>query len=168
MTKKEKHVDKKGRTDSVQERDKTEELTELVKRVQADFENYKKRVEKEQKEFITLGKILVIKRLLALLDSFDEAMKDEGNAKAIEPLYKQLLTILSDFGCQCMQVVGDDFDPHIHECVCEEYSEKPKGTILEEIQKGYMVNDFIVRHAKVKVSKGKEGKKEDDNIKEDS
>ncbi len=158
MKKKEKQAEKeKKKPDLLKEKEeKITELTNLVKRVQADFENYKKRVEKEQKEFVTLGKILVIKRLLTLIDSFDEAMKDEESAEIVEPLYKQLLTTLSDFGCSCMNVVGKKFDPYIHECICEEASDKPKGTILDEIQKGYTVNDFIVRHAKVKVSKGKE------------
>ena len=159
VKKKEKHVDEKEK--------KLEELTDLLKRIQADFENYKKRVEKEQKEFVTLGKILVIKRLLGLVDSFDEAMKHKENAGAVEPLYKQLLSILEDFDCTCMNVVGENFDPHIHECVCEESSDKPKGKIVDEIQKGYIVKGFVVRHAKVKVSKGME-EKGDDNIKEDS
>jgi len=161
---------KEKKHDLIKEKEeKIKELTDLVKRVQADFENYKKRVEKEQKDFIDLGKILMIKRLLAFLDSFDEASKDKSKSEIIEPLYKQLKSILGEFGFHDINVVGERFDPYKHECICEEYSEKPKGTILEEIQKGYMINDFIVRHAKVKVSKGKqEEKKGDDNIKKDS
>lgn len=188
MSKKEKKKKQAKTSDKIKEKDdKIEELTDLSKRVQADFENYKKRVDKEQKDYVTIGKILVVKRLLPIMDSFNEALKDKSQAELIKPIYKQLKKVFDDFQLNHMDVVGQKFDPHIHECILEEESEEPRGTIIDEIQRGYKMDDFIVRHAKVKISKGiseakdiasddaqnykssdMEGKKEDDNIKEDS
>lgn len=155
----------KQKDKTAEDPEKIEELTELLQRVQADFENYKKRVEQEQKDFIVLGRVLVIKKLLPFLDSFTEAMNSNG--KVIEPLYKQLQKILDDFNLKSMDVIGEKLDPYVHECIAEEESDKPKGTIIEEIQRGYLVDGFVVRHAKVKVSRG-EATKEDDSVKENS
>lgn len=188
MSKKKKQVKKIKTSGKIKEKDdKIAELTNLAKRTQADFENYKKRVDKEQKDYVTMGKVLVVKRLLPLMDSFNEALKDEAQAELIKPIYKQLKKVFDDFHLEHMEVVGDIFDPHLHECIIEEESEEPKGKIIDEIQRGYKMDDFIVRHAKVKISKGisevkditsddaqnykssdTEDKKEDDNIKEDS
>lgn len=157
---------KKDKEKPVTVEDEIKSLTNMLQRVQADFENYQKRVEKEQKDYIDLGRVLILKKLLPLLDSFEEAVKNNG--PEIEPLYRQFQNILKEFNLEPMPVVGEKFDPHVHECVAEECSNKEKGIILDEIQKGFMIDGFIVRHAKVKISKGKEAVKKDDSVKKDS
>lgn len=187
MSKKEKQEKKSKIFNQIKEKDdKIAELTDVAKRVQADFENYKKRVDKEHKDYVTMGKVLVIKHLLPLMDSFNEALKNDKQAELIKPIYIQLKKVFDDFNLEHMDVIGEQFDPHLHECILEEESDEPKGKIIDEIQRGYKMNDFIVRHAKVKISKnisevkditsddaqnlkGSDREaKEDDNIKEDS
>ncbi len=147
----------------VEKQKKIDELTDTTKRVQAEFENYKKRSEKDQQQYIDMGKIVVLRKILPVLDSFEQ-VKDDPK---IAPLYNQLNSALTNIGVEPIDIENEEFNPHIHECVCEEKSDKAKGMITEEIQKGYKVSEYIIRHSIVKVSGGKkkEEKKEDDNIK---
>ncbi|MBW2970911.1 nucleotide exchange factor GrpE [Candidatus Woesearchaeota archaeon] len=131
---------------------KIEELTKLAKQVQADFENFKKRTERDQQSYIELGKVLVLKRMLPVLDSFEKAMEQD---KAIfGPLYNQLISALESLGLKKMECIGMKFDPHKHNCIAESCGHEKKGDIVEEVTKGYMLNDLIIRHANVRVSKG--------------
>lgn len=139
---------------------KMEELTLLLQRVQADFENYKKRVEKEKQEFSGYLSAVFAGKLLPVIDSFENALKncaDDG----IKLLYSQLMGILSKEGLKRIECIGKAFDPFLHEAMMQAASDKEAGTVLEELQKGFMFGDAVVRHAKVKVAKNETDNKKD-------
>ncbi len=138
-----------------EDKNKVKELTELLKRTQADFINYKNRVEKETKQLMEYSDAAVIKELLPVLDSFEHALKNTEDSekfkKGIELVYAQLMDILKQKGLSPIVSEGQ-FDPYKHEVLLKVKSDKPEGTILEVLQKGYQFKDKIIRHAKVKVA----------------
>src|SRR3989338_3433219 len=132
----------------------------MLQRLQADFENYKKRVEKEKIDSKEIVRIDVIKKMLPLMDSFEQALlahpKIEGETKentslrkGLELLYSQLFSALKAEGVQKMECVGKKFDPFLHEVLMQVESEKPDGIIIQEYQPGYKMKDFVLRHSKV-------------------
>ena len=135
---------------------KIEELTDTLKRLQAEFENFKKRNEKEKAEFAKYACADIIASILPVLDSFEIALKNTGDKdKFIEGMkivYAQLHSILEAEGLRPIKAVNEKFDPYKHEVLMKEQSDKPDDTILEEFQKGYMLNDRVLRHSKVKIS----------------
>jgi len=131
---------------------KLDELTNLLKRVQADFENYKKRVEKEKIEFVKYASADVIRKMLPIIDSFEQAVKN-GADEGTKSLYSQFLDVLFKEGLKKIECAGKLFDPFLHEAMMQAVSDKEEGTILEELQAGFMFNDAVLRHAKVKVAK---------------
>ena len=166
-----KHPDKKDGHESAAKADKLAELTSLLQHVQADFENYKKRTEKEQQNHVLLGKAMMAKRILPVLDTFDHALREhkEGahkdNTDGLKRIHSQLISALEAEGLRPIKAMGEKLDPYRHECLEEECSDHTKGTVLEEIQKGYMLNDFVLRHSLVKVSSGKKAEKREPEIK---
>ena len=131
--------------------------------ITADFQNYKKRVEKERIEWMLLSKISVIKSFLPIIDDLDRAIKsctkEEPNEKEIkwlegfELIYKNLNKIMTDFGVVEIDC-SSQFDPEKHEALIQvENSTFPSGKIVEIFEKGYLLNDKILRHAKVSVAK---------------
>jgi len=135
---------------------KITELTESLQRLQAEFENYKKYVEKSKSEFVKYAKAEIIEKLLPLLDSFEMALKNTADkekfVKGIELIYSQLYSLLEKEGLKKIKAEGK-LDPHYHEVLMKEKSDKEEDTILEELQKGYMLGDKVLRYTKVKVSK---------------
>jgi len=135
---------------------KLSDLTDTLQRLQAEFENYKKYVEKSQVEFRKYAQADIIETLLPILDSFELALKNttdkEKLMKGIELIYSQLYSLLEKQGIKKIEAKGK-FNPHLHEVLLKEESDKEEDTILEELQKGYMLNDKVLRHTKVKVSK---------------
>lgn len=135
---------------------KIEELTELLQRVQADFENYKKQIEKEKAEFVKYVTEKLIVKLLPVLDSFEIALKNtddkEKFVKGVELIFSQLYSTLEQEGLKPIKAVGEHFDPYRHEVLMKEKSEK-EDVILEELQKGYTLNGKVIRHSKVKIGK---------------
>ena len=133
-----------------------EELTDTLKRLQAEFENYKKRVEKEKTEFVKYANADIISCILPVLDSFEIALKNTADrekfAEGIKMIYAQLYSALEAEGLRPISATGEKFDPYRHEVLLKEESDKPEGTILEEFQKGYMINDKVLRFSKVKIS----------------
>ncbi len=147
----EKQKDKQKKAKDKKEQ-QIEELTSTLKQVQADFENYQKRTEKEQEKLCKSASKELIIELLPVLDSFELALKDKQD-KGLEMLYSQLMGILEKKGLKQIEALDKKFDPYLHEALLQESSEKEEGIVLEELQKGYMLNDQIIRHTKVKVSK---------------
>ena len=133
------------------------ELTETLQRLQAEFENYKKRVDNEKTQFIKYSKADIIEKLLPILDSFELALKNQKDQKnflkGIELIFSQLYQTLEHEGLKPIEALGKKFDPYQHEVLLKEKSDKEEDTILEELQKGYFLNDKIIRHSKVKVAK---------------
>jgi len=139
------------------------ELTDDLKRLQAEFDNFKKRTEKEWKERARLANQTLIADLLPILDSFDKAIenaKNNGDAtalrKGLESLHKQLLQTLQREGLREIRADGR-FDPFMHEAVMrEEREDAEDGRILEIFQKGYAIGPKAIRPTKVKVAKRRE------------
>ena len=139
-----------------------EELLDLLKRTQANFENYRKQTEKRIEEIRSMASQNIILQVFPILDNFELAFKaapkNEQNKELLqgmELIYAQLFSILENNGIKIIQTKDQKFDPYQHEALIKEPSEKPENTILEEFQKGYTLNDRVIRHAKVKISSGK-------------
>ena len=150
-----------------EKQEKLDELTDTLQHLQAEFENYKKRAAKESYELIKCANEDLILRILPIIDNFEIALKScrekDGFYKGIEIIYSQLIDTLHSQGLKHIECVGKKFDPYYHEVLLTEESNEPENKILEELQKGYMLNDKVIRHSKVKISKkkGEEAKKEE-------
>lgn len=161
MTKQKKKQEKKTKEKPKQdEREaKIKELTETLQRVQAEFENYKKRSEKDNSEFIKHANTDLIKKFLPVLDDFELALKNcraqDDFYKGIEIIYSHLIDALRSQGLESIKSVGKKFDPYFHEALLTEESDKEENIVLDEMQKGYMLNGKVIRHSKVKVAKKK-------------
>lgn len=142
--------------------EKITELTDDLKRLQADFENYKKRVDRECGERVKAANYRLIANLLPILDSFDKALEDSRNpgkpedvGKGLEGLQRQLIQALEREGLRQIRTDGR-FDPFVHEAMLrEERDDLEDDMILEVYQKGYSVHQKTIRPARVKVSKRK-------------
>lgn len=138
-----------------------QDLTDTLKRLQAEFENYKKRTDAEKTNIISLASKDVILKLLPIIDNFELAFKNTENKeefhKGMEMIYAQLIQMLSEENVKKINTEGK-FDPRFHEALMTEESDKEPNTILEEFQKGYTINETVIRHSKVKVARGKNGK----------
>jgi len=128
----------------------------------AEFDNYRKRTQQEKDEFAQYASGNVIRDLLPVLDSFDQANmsldKEEVNIKDLRDgfslIYKQLSTLLNDLNVKRIETVGKKFDPFYHEAVAQtEESDQEEGTIVQEFRSGYMMKDKVLRHAMVVVAK---------------
>ena len=132
-----------------------EELTDTLQRLQAEFENYKKRVDKERVHFMEYSKAEIIAKLLPILDSFELALQNTKEAdkfaKGMEMIHTQIIDSLQQEGLRKIEVNGK-FDPFKHEVLLKEKSNEDEDTILQELQPGYMLKDKVLRHAKVKVA----------------
>ncbi|MEM3127254.1 MAG: nucleotide exchange factor GrpE, partial [Candidatus Woesearchaeota archaeon] len=161
MTKKKETMEQKGETkiDDLQNyKQQVEELTNLVKRVQADFENYRKRMEAEQDRFKQMAAQHVLKDLLTIVDSLELSLNHVHNhqefQKGIELIKHQLHSLLESYKVKPFQSKGKKFDPKYHEALIAEEAEED-DIVLDEFQKGYLHYDEVLRPAKVKVSKKK-------------
>ena len=137
--------------------DKAKELTEDLQRLQAEFENYKKRVAKEQEAFRNFATANLMNDLLDVLDNFELALKNTDNkeefVKGVELIYAQLFSTLKERGLKEIEAKGKKFDPYLHEALLSEANDGEENIVLEVLQKGFIVNDKVIRHSKVKVSK---------------
>jgi molecular chaperone GrpE len=129
-------------------------------RAQAEFINYKKRIEREQTQLFENASARVIKSFLTVLDDLDRALQnapenDEAAdwAAGIDLIYRKLVTVLDNEGVTAMQVKGEMFDPTLHEAIGQEESaDHESGQIIEEIQKGYLIGERVLRAALVRVA----------------
>lgn len=133
-----------------------EELTDILKRLQAEFENFRKWTDKENVERAKFANAHLIAKFLPLLDTLDAALKsqqqDTPSAKGLQLVHAQLLALLSQEGLAPIDSAGRKFDPHFHEVMLREPSQQEEGTILEEFQKGYVLHGKVLRHSKVKIA----------------
>lgn len=145
-----------------------------LQRLQAEFENYKKRVEKEKVQFRQFAAAEVVKSFLPVLDSFELALKsvnaggsgdNEKVVRGVELLYAQFYSVLEGFGLRPIKAVGERLDPYRHEVLMQEETndEKKDGRVVEEFQKGYLLNDIVLRCSKVKVLRFSAGSGKEDN-----
>lgn len=145
--------------------EKTQELGELKDkylRLQAEFDNFRKRSMKEKLEFMMTAAQDTISVLLPVLDDFDRAKKNAEDENNVEPfsegvmlVYDKLHKTLEQKGLKIMESTGEDFDPELHEAITEipAPNEEMKGKVMDTVEKGYFLKDKIIRHAKVVVGK---------------
>jgi molecular chaperone GrpE len=144
---------------------RAEELTNDLKRMAADFANYRKRNEAERTEFAKFAKSDLISRILDVLDGFDRALatipeelKGTSWVEGMWLLERKLRGILETEGLKPVDSIGAQFDPYQHEAVAHVPSDQPEGTVIAEHQKAYRLHDKLIRPALVTVSSGSEGK----------
>ncbi|MFZ5800092.1 MAG: nucleotide exchange factor GrpE [Candidatus Omnitrophota bacterium] len=147
-----------------EEAQKAQECTDRLLRVQAEYENARKRMEKEKIEFIRYANEGIILSLLGILDDLERSLlaaqeKHEDYAaflKGVEMILANIYELLKKNDVRPIEAEGESFDPHYHEALLQaESDDLPDGTIMEELQKGYMLGERVIRTAKVKVSKRK-------------
>ena len=137
-----------------------EELTDKVKRQMAEFDNFRKRTEKEKSQMFETGAKNIIERILPVVDNFERglaAVPEESKAdpfvEGMEKIYKQMMTVLEEAGVTVIETEGKEFDPNLHNAVMHIDDENfGENIIAEEFQKGYMYRDSVVRHSMVKVA----------------
>ena len=140
--------------------EKIEELEDRVKRQMAEFDNFRKRTEKEKSHMYEVGARDVIEKILPVVDNFErglasvpEDQKSDPVIDGMEKVYRQLMTILTDLGVTPIEAVGEEFDPNYHNAVMHvEDEELGENVVAEEFQKGYMYRDTVIRHSMVKVA----------------
>ena len=148
-----KKKDKKDKKD-----EKIEELTDQVKRQMAEFDNYRKRTEKEKASMYIIGAKDIVEKILPVVDNFERGLataagSEDPFVQGMEKIYKQLLTTLDEVGVKPIEAVGKEFNPDFHNAVMHvEDEEAGENIIVEEFQKGYLYKDFVVRHSMVKVA----------------
>lgn len=142
--------------------EKSPELQDKLLRLQADFDNSRKRLERDKQDFIKFANEGIILELLNVLDDLErtvnlaETGKEDLTAflKGVEMILAHLYEMLKEYGVKPIESEGKIFDPHYHEALMQvEDGNLPEHTVVEELQKGYMLNDRVIRTAKVKVSK---------------
>jgi molecular chaperone GrpE len=147
--------------------EKAAEFADKILRLQADFENTRKRMDRDKQEFVKFANEGIILELLNILDDLErtvnlaETHKDSPEVflKGIEMILAHLYEMLKEYGVKPIEAEGKIFDPHCHEALMQvENKDLPEHTIVEELQKGYKLNDRVIRTAKVKVSKKEEEK----------
>lgn len=137
---------------ALDEKAKLEEKLNQIKYLLADFDNYRKQLEKEKENLINFANEKLISDLLVILDDFERALSQNPNDTGLELLYKKFLKILNDYGLQVVKSLGEKFDPMFHEVLEIQPSDK-NDVVIEEIQKGYLLKSKVLRPAKVKISK---------------
>jgi len=141
-------------------RKQAEENYQRFLRVQADFDNFRRRSLKEREEMAKYASMKLVEQLLPVIDNFDRAISSskttndfDALAKGVEMIFRQLQQILADEGLKPMETVGQPFNPEFHQAVAQvESEEHEEGIVVEELQKGYMLKDKVLRPAMVKVS----------------
>lgn len=157
-TEKKKLFGKKNKKDKKDE--KIDELTDRLTRQMAEFDNFRKRTEKEKSQMYEIGAKDIIEKILPIVDNFERGLasmpEDEKAtpfAEGMEKIYKQLMTTLEGIGVKPIEAVGQEFNPDFHNAVMHvEDEELGENIIAEEFQKGYMYRDSVVRHSMVKVA----------------
>lgn len=150
--KKEKKKDKRD--------EQIEDLTDRLKRQMAEFENFRKRTDKEKSQMYDMGAKSVVEKVLPVIDNFErglaavpEEQKEDPFVDGMDKIYRQMMTMLEEIGVKPIEAVGTEFNPDFHNAVMHvEDEESGENIIVEEFQKGYMYRDSVVRHSMVKVA----------------
>ena len=137
-----------------------EELTDQLKRSMAEFDNYRKRTDKEKSAMYEIGARDVIEKILPVVDNFERGLatvpedaKETPFAEGMEKIYKQLMKTLDDMGVKPIEAVGKPFDPNFHNAVMHVDDESlGENVVASELLKGYMYRDTVVRHSMVQVA----------------
>ncbi|HBA62998.1 MAG TPA: nucleotide exchange factor GrpE [Lachnospiraceae bacterium] len=149
---------KKNKKDKKDE--KIEELTDRLTRQMAEFDNFRKRTEKEKSQMYEIGAKSVVEKILPVVDNFErglaavpEEQREDSFVQGMEKIYKQIMTTFEEIGVKPIEAVGNAFDPNFHNAVMHVEDENfGENIVAEEFQKGYMYRDSVVRHSMVKVA----------------
>lgn len=136
-----------------------EALTDQVKRQMAEFDNFRKRTEKEKSSMYEMGARSVVEKILPVIDNFERGLdtvpedeKESPFTEGMRMIYKQLMTELENIGVKPIEALGTEFNPDFHNAVMQVESEEyESGYVAQELQKGYMYRDSVVRHSMVAV-----------------
>ena len=163
-TKEDENVTSTEETAETAEKDKKdeqiEELTDKVKRQMAEFDNFRKRTEKEKSQMYDMGAKTIVEKILPVIDNFERGLaavpednKEDAFVVGMDKIYRQMLTVLEEAGVKPIEAVGAEFDPNFHNAVMHVEDETlGENVVAEELQKGYMYRDTVVRHSMVKVA----------------
>ena len=140
--------------------EKIDELNDKLKRSMAEFDNYRKRTDKEKSAMYEIGAKDVIEKILPIVDNFERGLaavpeeeKDSPFADGMTKIYKQMMTVFEEMGVKAIDAVGEEFNPDYHNAVMHvEDEEAGENVVVEEFQKGYLYKDHVVRHSMVKVA----------------
>lgn len=138
-----------------------EELNDKLRRQMAEFDNFRKRSEKEKAQMFDMGARTIIEKVLPIVDNFErglaavpEEQKEDAFVTGMDKVYKQLMQEFDSIGVKPIEAVGEEFNPELHNAVMQVESEEYEpGVIAQELQKGYMYKDTVVRHSMVAVVK---------------
>ena len=141
------------------DKEKIAELEDKVKRQLAEFENFRNRTEKEKQAMFETGAKSVLEKILPVIDNFErgfstveEADKEDAFVQGMQKVYKQMMDELEKIGVKPIEAVGQEFDPNLHNAVMQvESDEFESGIVAQELMKGYMYRDSVVRHSMVGV-----------------
>lgn len=139
--------------------EKIAELNDRVQRQMAEFDNFRKRTEKEKAQMFEVGAKSIIEKILPVVDNFERGLsavpedaKGDPFVEGMDKIYKQLMTELENLEVKPIEAVGTEFDPEFHNAVMQvESDEFESGVVAQELQKGYMYRDSVVRHSMVAV-----------------
>ena len=148
-------INKKDQKDAV-----IEDLQDRLKRQMAEFDNYRKRTDKEKSAMFEMGASDVVKKLLPIVDNFERGFKSVTEeelqtpfAKGMDMVYKQTIKMLEDLQVKPIEAVGSEFNPEFHNAVMHvEDDSQGENIIVEEFEKGYTYRDVVIRHSMVKVA----------------
>ncbi len=142
-------------------KEKIDELQDRCMRQMAEFENFRKRTDREKAQMFDTGVVSVVEKILPVVDNFERGLaaapsseEDKAFADGMNMIYKQLVKMLDDLGVKPIEALGQDFDPAFHNAVMqvEATEEYASGKVAQEMQKGYIYHDTVVRHSMVAVS----------------
>lgn len=156
--KKSKLFEKKNKKDKKDEQ--IADLTDKLTRQMAEFDNYRKRTEKEKSAMYEIGAKDIVEKILPVVDNFERGLqsvaeenKEDPFVQGMDKIYKQLMTTLESIGVKPIEAVGQEFNPDFHNAVMHiEDEEAGENVVVEEFQKGYMYRESVVRHSMVKVA----------------
>ena len=149
-----------GKKKKDKKEEKIEELTDKLTRQMAEFDNFRKRTEKEKSQMYEVGAKDIIEKILPVVDNFERGLaavteeeKENAFVQGMEKVYKQLMTTLEGIEVKPIEAVGKEFDPNFHNAVMHVEDENlGENIVAEEFQKGYLYRDSVVRHSMVKVA----------------
>jgi len=159
-----------GESEESRQKQNTAELTELgrlqeenaqlfaqLQRLQADFDNYRKRVKADKQEWTTQAVCEIVRELLPVIDNLERALAAGGSAElllsGVDLVFKQFLSVLNKHGLNTIEACGVQFDPACHHAIMQLECDEPENMVVEELQKGYRLNQRLLRPSMVKVAK---------------
>ena len=153
------NAEESGDTKKTKEQEKIEELEDKVKRQLAEFENFRKRTDKEKEQMFETGAKSVLEKILPVVDNFERGVanikpedEEDPHAAGMKMIYKQLMTELEKLEVKPIEAVGCEFNPDFHNAIMQEASDEyESGYVSKELQKGYMYRDTVLRHSMVAV-----------------